>query len=72
MNKGGGFGRKQTLHFMDMNPHHMQLLLQYMYRGEVSVHQSELGPLMQSAKALQIKGLSGGNSEDKINDFATF
>lgn len=72
LNKGGGFGRKQTLHFMDMNPHHMQLLLQYMYRGEVSVHQSELGPLMQSAKALQIKGLSGGNSEDKINDFATF
>ena len=72
LNKGGGFGRKQTLHFMDMNPHHMQLLLQYMYRGEVSVHQSELGPLMQSAKALQIKGLSGGNSDDKINDFATF
>ena len=72
LNKGGGFGKKQTLHFMDMNPHHMQLLLQYMYRGEVSVHQSELGPLMQSAKALQIKGLSGGNSEDKINDFATF
>ena len=72
LNKGGGFGKKQTLHFMDMNPHHMQLLLQYMYRGEVSVHQSELGPLMQSAKALQIKGLSGGNSDDKINDFATF
>ena len=72
LNKGGGFGKKQTLHFMDMNPHHMQLLLQYMYRGEVSVHQSELGPLMQSAKALQIKGLSGGNPEDKINDFATF
>ena len=25
LNKGGGFGQKQTLHFMDMNPHHMQL-----------------------------------------------
>lgn len=72
LNKGRGIGQKQTLHFMDMNPHHMQLLLQYMYRGEVSVHQSELGPLMQSAKALQIKGLSGGNSDEKINDFATF
>jgi hypothetical protein len=25
-------GKKQTIHFMDMNPFHMQLLLQYMYR----------------------------------------
>jgi hypothetical protein len=27
---------------------------------------------MQSAKALQIKGLSGGNSEEKISEFATY
>lgn len=67
--KGGAGvpGRKQTLHFMDMNPMHMQLLLQYMYRGEVSVHQSQLAPLMQSAKALQIKGLCSSNAaDDKI------
>ena len=51
-------GKKQTLHFMDMNPYHMQLLLQYMYRGEISVPQNELGPLMTSARSLQIKGLT--------------
>ena len=27
---------------------------------------------MQSAKALQIKGLSGGNSEEKISEFASY
>ena len=43
---------------MDMNPYHMQLLLQYMYRGEISVPQNELGPLMASARSLQIKGLT--------------
>ena len=64
-------GRKQTLHFMDMNPTHMQLLLQYMYRGEVNVQQAQLGPLMQSAKALQIKGLCSTNPDEKFNDFST-
>lgn len=52
-----GEGKKQTLHFMDMNPYHMQLLLQYMYRGEISVPQIELAPLMASARSLQVKGL---------------
>ena len=61
-------GRKQTLHFMDMNPTHMQLLLQYMYRGEVNVQHAQLEPLMKSAQALQIKGLCG---DDKtFNDFS--
>jgi len=68
---GAGWpGRKQTLHFMDMNPSHMQLLLQYMYRGEVNVPGSQLGPLMQSAKALQIKGLCSSNQDEKFNDFS--
>lgn len=67
-----GEGKKQTIHFMDMNPFHMQLLLQYMYRGEVSVPQSDLAPLMQSAKALRVGGLSGGNSDEKISEFATY
>ena len=42
------------------------------FRGEISVPQSDLAPLMQSAKALQIKGLSGGNSEEKISEFASY
>ena len=69
-----GEGKKQTLHFMDMNPYHMQLLLQYMYRGEISVPQIELAPLMASARSLQVKGLcsagpggTGSNSASGLN-----
>ena len=70
--KGGAGipGRKQTLHFMDMSPSHMQLLLQYMYRGEVNVQQSQLGPLMQSAKILQIKGLCSSSADEKFTELS--
>lgn len=77
-----GEGKKQTLHFMDMNPYHMQLLLQYMYRGEISVPQAELGPLMASARSLQIKGLTNTPTlpsvpnpvpgEDRLSEFANY
>ena len=46
--------------------------VQFSLRGEISVPQSDLAPLMQSAKALQIKGLSGGNSDEKISEFASY
>lgn len=36
----------------------MQQLLQYMYRGEISISQDDLGPLIETAKCLQIKGLA--------------
>lgn len=78
-----GEGKKQTLHFMDMNPYHMQLLLQYMYRGEISVPQADLGPLMASARSLQIKGLTSntvhesnpvlhGPPPDRLSEFANY
>ena len=34
------------------------MLLQYMYRGEINVLQEDLGPLIETAKALQVKGLA--------------
>lgn len=79
-----GEGKKQTLHFMDMNPFHMQLLLQYMYRGEISVPQGELAPLMTSARSLQIKGLCNSATPatpmappqqpetDRLSEFANY
>jgi len=77
-----GEGKKQTLHFMDMNPFHMQLLLQYMYRGEISVPQGELAPLMTSARSLQIKGLCNSTTPpmappqqpetDRLSEFANY
>jgi len=42
----------------DVEPRHMEQLLQYMYRGEVNVLQDDLGPLIETARALQVKGLA--------------
>ena len=36
----------------------MQQLLVYMYRGEISISQEDLGPLIDTARCLQIKGLA--------------
>ena len=53
-----------------MNPKHLEQLLSYMYRGEINVLQNDLGPLIETARGLQIKGLAdagggGGGSGDK-------
>lgn len=55
----------------DVEPRHMEQLLQYMYRGEINVLQNDLGPLIETARALQVKGLAdappgtGGASDKK-------
>lgn len=41
----------------------MELLLSYMYRGEINVEESELVGLLATAKGLQIKGLTESNEE---------
>ena len=40
----------------DVNPRHLEFLLQFIYRGEVCVPQSELGPLLEAAKVLGVTG----------------
>lgn len=42
----------------DVEPRHMEQLLQYMYRGEINVLQDDLAPLIETARALQVKGLA--------------
>ncbi len=42
----------------DVDPRHMEQLLQYMYRGEINVMQDDLEPLIETARALQVKGLA--------------
>jgi hypothetical protein len=55
----------------DVEPRHMEQLLQYMYRGEINVLQNDLGPLIETARALQVKGLAdappgaGGSQQPK-------
>jgi len=42
----------------DVEPRHMEQLLQYMYRGEINVLQDDLAPLIETARSLQVKGLA--------------
>ena len=51
--------------FKDVNPDHMELLLNFMYRGEISVAEIELMDLIDTAKGLTIHGLS--EEDDIIN-----
>ena len=43
----------------------MQLLLSYMYRGEVDVEDNELADFLKTASGLQIKGLSEQENQSK-------
>jgi len=58
--------RAAIVYLKDVDPRHMELLLSYMYRGEINVQEQELMDLMATAKSLQIKGLAdntGGNGD---------
>ncbi|RXG62241.1 Sex determination protein fruitless, partial [Armadillidium vulgare] len=56
------FERIQCQHpyivFKDIEPNEMELLLNYMYQGEVNVIQDSLPNLIKAAEALKIKGLA--------------
>ena len=43
------------VYLKDVNPKHLEQLLSYMYRGEINVLQEDLGPLIETARGLQIK-----------------
>ena len=46
------------VYLKDVKPSHMELLLNFMYRGEIHVQEDELMELLTTAKGLQIRGLS--------------
>jgi len=58
--------RHPIIYLKDVNPQHLELLLAYMYKGEINVLQNDLGPLIETAKGLQIKGLA--DAGDKSSD----
>jgi len=51
-----------VIYLKDVESHHLQLLLSYMYRGQVDVEEHELGGFLKTATGLQIKGLSDDQS----------
>jgi len=57
------------VYLKDVNPKHLEQLLSYMYRGEINVLQEDLGPLIETARGLQIKGLAdAGESNNSRKD----
>jgi len=53
---------KPVVYLKDVDPRHLDLLLQYMYKGEIKVKENELVSVLNTAQGLEIKGLSE-NSE---------
>jgi len=52
------------VYLKDVDAKHMELLLNYMYRGEINVEEKELMGLLATAKGLQIKGLTESDAEE--------
>jgi len=55
--------KHHIIHLNGVSGRLMQQLLVYMYRGEISIAQDDLGPLIETARCLQIKGLSMATSD---------
>lgn len=60
---------KMVIYLKDILPRHLDLLLQYMYKGEIKVEEKELVTILNIAQSLEIKGLtdtvSGPKGKDK-------
>jgi len=49
---------RPVIYLKDVEPKHLDLLLQYMYKGEIKVQENELVSVLNTAQGLEIKGLS--------------
>jgi Cys2His2 zinc finger developmental/cell cycle regulator len=63
--KGGGGTSYPVLIFHDMKFAHLKTLLDFMYRGEISIDEKDLGEVLKVAEALSIRGLSSFESDDE-------
>ena len=56
--------------FHDLKHAHMKTLLEFMYRGEISIDERDLSDVLKIAEALSIRGLSSFESdeEDSMSD----
>jgi len=53
-----------VIYLKDVDSTHLQLLLSYMYRGEVDVADNQLAEFLKTASGLQIKGLSESEGQE--------
>ena len=62
---------KPVIFLKDINPKHLELLLQYMYRGEIKVQETELVTVLNVAQSLEVRGLTesseGGRSPRRVS-----
>merc|ERR1719216_618784 len=49
---------KTVVYLKDVQPRHLDLLIQYMYRGEIKVEEKELVTILNTAQSLEIRGLT--------------
>jgi len=55
------------VYLKDVDAHHMELLLNFMYRGEINVEENELMDLIATARGLSIRGLSDSDEDTNEN-----
>jgi len=58
-------GLSTIVYMKDVDSRHMELILSYMYRGEITVKETELVTLLNTASDLQVKGLSEMHQDKK-------
>jgi len=56
------------VYLKDVDAHHMELLLNFMYRGEINVEEDELMDLIATARGLSIRGLSDSDEDTNSNE----
>ena len=56
-----------VIYLKDVEATHLQLLLTYMYRGEVNVEDCELAEFLKTAAGLQVRGLTESQTSRQTN-----
>jgi len=60
----GAVAQKSVIFLKDVEPMHLELLLEYMYKGEIKVQEAELVNVLNAAQSLEIKGLTDSSQKN--------
>lgn len=56
---------KSVIYLKDVEPRHLELLLDYMYKGEIKVEEQELVTVLNTAQGLEIRGLTESGKQNE-------